>query len=59
MLPLTHIGFLRSNRGAFGAAVVVLAWLALWFAVIVAALERPESRHEAEARIDVVATSRA
>jgi len=59
MLPLAHIGLFRSNRSAFGAAVVVLAWLALWFAVLVAALERPNSRLEEQAKIEAVATSRA
>jgi hypothetical protein len=59
MLPLAHTGFFRSNRAGFGAAVVVLAWLALWFAVLVATLERPYSRRHVQSENEAIATSRA
>jgi hypothetical protein len=59
MLPLAHIGLFRSNRAAFGAVVVVIAWFALWFAVLVATLERPSSRRHVPSENEVVATSRA
>ena len=44
MLPLAQVGLFSSTRAAFRAAVVVLAWLALWFSVLIATLERPQPR---------------
>ena len=44
MLPLARVGLVSSTRAAFRAAVVVLAWLALWFSVLIATLERPQPR---------------
>ena len=35
MLPLAHIGLSSSARAGLRAAFVVLAWLALWFSVLV------------------------
>ncbi|HEX9574796.1 MAG TPA: hypothetical protein VF994_11915 [Myxococcales bacterium] len=58
MLPLARIGLSRSTRAAFRAAVVVLAWLALWFSALIATLERPHPR-QAEVRIHAVAATRA
>lgn len=58
MLPLARIGLSSSTRAAFRAAVVVLAWLALWVSVLIATLERPAPR-EAEVRIRAVAGQRA
>jgi hypothetical protein len=58
MLPLARVGLSRSTRSAFRAAVVVLAWLALWFSALIATLERPQPRH-AEFRIHGVAAPRA
>jgi hypothetical protein len=58
MLPLARIGFSGSSRTAIRAAIVVLAWLALWFSALVATLERPASR-EAHARAAIAATPRA
>jgi hypothetical protein len=58
MLPLARIGPSRSTRSAFRAAVVVLAWLALWFSVLIATLERPQPR-PAKVRVHAVAAPRA
>lgn len=58
MLPLTRVGFSGSSRTAIRAAIVVLAWLALWFSALVATLERPTSP-EAHVRAAVAATPRA
>lgn len=58
MLPLARIAFSDSSRAAFRAAVVVLAWLALWFSALIATLERPAARR-ADARPGIVAAPRA
>jgi hypothetical protein len=58
MLPLARIGPSRSTRTAFRAAVVVLAWLALWFSALIATLESPQAR-QAEVRIHAAAAPRA
>ena len=58
MLPLARVGFTSSTRAAFRAGIVLLAWLALWFSVLIATLERPAPR-EAAVRIDAVAAPRA
>jgi hypothetical protein len=58
MLPLARVGLSDSTRAAFRAAVVVLAWLALWFSVLVATLERPPP-YEAQVRVPTVAAPRA
>ena len=58
MLPLAHVGLDSSTRAAFRAGVVVLAWLALWFSVLIATLERPHARR-AETRVHAVAAPRA
>jgi len=58
MLPLARFGSSSSTRAALGAAVVVLAWLALWFSVLIATLERPHARR-AETRVHAVAAPRA
>jgi len=58
MLPLSHIGLSSSSRAALRAAVVVLAWLALWVSALVATLERP-ARREAQVRIHAAAAPRA
>ena len=36
MLPLASVGLASSTRAAFRAAVLLLAWLALWFSVLIA-----------------------
>jgi len=58
MLPLTRIGLSSRTRSAFRAAVVVLAWLALWVSALVATLERP-ARREPQVRIHAAAAPRA
>ncbi|MFL5313332.1 MAG: hypothetical protein ACJ79H_23095 [Myxococcales bacterium] len=58
MLPVVRVGLASSTRAAFGAAVVVLAWLALWFSVLIATLERPLPK-ESHARIPAAAAGRA
>ena len=58
MSPLVRIGLVGSTRAAFRAAVVLLTWLALWFSVLIATLDRPLPRH-APARIRVSAAPRA
>jgi hypothetical protein len=58
MLPLARLGPSRSARSAFRATVVVLAWLALWFSVLIATLDRPQPR-QAEVRVRAVAAPRA
>lgn len=58
MLPLARIGPSRSASATLRAAVVVLAWLALWFSVLIATLERPRDRG-AEVRIHASAARRA
>ncbi|HWE26079.1 MAG TPA: hypothetical protein VG496_19240 [Myxococcales bacterium] len=52
MLSLAHIGLSSSGRASFRGVLVVLAWLALWFAVLVVALERPVA--PPERRIEAV-----
>ena len=58
MLPLARIGLSSSSRSTLRAAVVVLAWLALWVSALVATLERPTPR-EPQVRIHAAATPRA
>jgi len=58
MTPLAPAGLASSNRAAFRAAVVVLAWLALWFSVLIATLEHPRPR-ASQARIQAAAAQRA
>ncbi len=58
MLPLARIGPSSSTRAALRAAVVVLAWLALWVSALIATLERP-APHGAEVRIQASDSSRA
>jgi hypothetical protein len=58
MLPLSRIGLSSSSRAALRAAVVVLAWLALWVSALVATLERP-ARREPQVRIHAAAAPRA
>jgi len=58
MSPLASVGLASSTRAAFRAAVVVLAWLALWFSVLVATLDRPRPR-ASETRIQAAAAQRA
>ena len=52
MVPVARIGLSSSSRAAFRAAIVVLAWLALWFSVLVATLDRP-ARQPRESRLGV------
>jgi hypothetical protein len=59
MLPLAHIGLSSSGRAGLRAAFVVLTWLALWFSVFVAALQRPETPSSADARIEVTVSPQA
>jgi hypothetical protein len=56
MLPLAHIGLSSSGRAGLRAAVVVLAWLALWFSVLVAVLEHPQTAPEGRRQIEVFAS---
>jgi len=58
MLPLSRIGLDSSTRAAFRAAIVVLAWLALWFSVLIATLDRPLAR-ASQVRIQATAEQRA
>ena len=58
MLPLARIGPSSSTRASFRAAVVVLAWLALWVSALIATMERPAPRG-AEVRIQASDASRA
>jgi len=58
MLPLAHVGLDSSTRAAFRAGVVVLAWLALWFSVLIATLERPPPR-PSQVRIQAATEQRA
>jgi hypothetical protein len=58
MLPLARVGLVSSTRATFRAAVVVLAWLALWFSVLIATLERPLPR-PSQVRIQATAEQRA
>jgi hypothetical protein len=58
MLPLARIGLASSTRATFRAGVVVLAWLALWFSVLIATLERPQTR-ASQVRIQATAEHRA
>jgi hypothetical protein len=44
MSPLARIDPAGSIRAVFRAAVVLLAWLALWFSVLIATLDRPLPR---------------
>ena len=44
MLPLARVGPSSSTRAAFRAAVVVLAWLALWVSALIATMDRPAPR---------------
>ena len=55
MLPLARIGL---SSSPLRAAVVVLAWLALWVSALVATLERPTGR-EPQVRIHAAAAPRA
>jgi len=57
MLPVVRIGLSSSSRAAFRAAIVVLAWLALWFSVLVATLDRPAGQ-EVGAPISVATSLR-
>jgi hypothetical protein len=58
MLPLARIGPSSSAGATLRAAVVVLAWLALWVSALIATLERP-APHGAEVRIQAADSSRA
>jgi hypothetical protein len=58
MLPLARVGLTSSTRDAFRAGVVVLAWLALWFSVLIATLERPQAR-ASQVRIQATGEQRA
>jgi hypothetical protein len=58
MYPVARVGLVSSTRATFRAAVVVLAWLALWFSVLIATLERPLPR-PSHARIQSAAAQRA
>jgi hypothetical protein len=58
MLSLTHIGLSSRTRAGFRAAVVILAWLALWVSALVATLERPAHR-DPQVRIQAAAAPRA
>jgi hypothetical protein len=58
MLPVARVGLSSSTRAAFRAAVVVLAWLALWFSVLIATLGQPPAR-AAQVRHHAVAAPRA
>jgi hypothetical protein len=58
MLPFARVGLSSSTRAAFRAAVVVLAWLALWVSALIATLERPAPR-QAHVRTGTVAAPRA
>jgi hypothetical protein len=57
MLPLSRTGLSSSVPTLFRAAVVVLAWLALWFSALVATLERPVPA-EADSQVSIPATRR-
>jgi hypothetical protein len=57
MSPLARIGFSSSASAYLRAAVVVLAWLALWFSALIATLERPQPL-ETESRVRVEVASR-
>ena len=59
MLLLAHIGLSSSARAGLRAAFVVLVWLALWFSVLVAALQRPAAPPHADARIEVTVSPQA
>jgi hypothetical protein len=58
MLPVARIGLSSSSRAVFRAVIVGLAWLALWFSVLVATLDRPAAR-ETNAVIGIAAAPRA
>jgi hypothetical protein len=58
MLPVARVGLVSSTRAAFRAVVVVLAWLALWFSVLIATLERPQPR-PSPVRVQAAAAQRA
>ena len=58
MLLLARVGLVSSIPAVFRAAVVILAWLALWFSVLVATLERPRPS-ASQARIHATAAQRA
>jgi len=58
MLPLARVGFTSSTRAAFRAGIVLLAWLALWFSVLIATLESPPPR-PSQVRIQATAEQRA
>jgi hypothetical protein len=58
MLPLARIGPSSSAGATLRAAVVVLAWLALWVSALIATMERPAPR-ASEVRIQASDASRA
>ena len=58
MLPLASVGLASSTRAAFRAAVLLLAWLALWFSVLIPILDRPLPK-ASQPRVQAAATQRA
>ena len=58
MLPLARVGLVSSTRAAFRAAVVILAWLALWFSVLIAILD-PAPPEASQPRIQTASAQRA
>jgi hypothetical protein len=59
MLTVARVGLSSSSRATFRAFIVVLAWLALWFSVLVATLDQHPARPEARSLAAPAATPRA